>query len=193
MTRTAEMTRKTKETGITARLSLDGTSELSVRTGIPFFDHMLTAMFFHGGIALELKCEGDIEVDSHHTVEDVGLVLGELLRRALGDLEGIERFGEAHVPMDDALVRAVVDISGRPCLAMDHAFTVERIGTLETETIHEFMRAFSTKAMINLHIDVIRGTNNHHVAEAVFKATGRALGKAVRQTRSGVPSTKGVL
>ncbi len=193
--RTAKASRTTGETDIFAELTLDGRGRCEVDTGVPFFDHMIHAMTRHGFLDLTLKCKGDPEVDAHHTAEDCGIVLGKVFKEALGGKEGIARFGSAIVPMDDALILCAVDLSGRAYFAEDLPFTVEKIGTFDTEVIREFFLAFASNAEINLHIRKIAGINNHHVAEAAFKAFGRAIRDAVRidERVDGVLSTKGSL
>jgi imidazoleglycerol-phosphate dehydratase len=198
MTRSAERERNTRETRIRARLVLDGTGTAQVATGVGFFDHMLEALARHGLFDLELHCEGDLHVDSHHTVEDVGIVLGACFLEALGDKRGIVRFADALVPLDEALVRAVVDVSGRPFLHFDVPLPPEqtRIGDFDAFLSGEFWRAFAAEARITLHLDGVRGDNAHHVVEATFKAAARALDGATRlDPRRGddVPSTKGAL
>lgn len=192
--RTATISRKTKETDITVRLTLDGSGSCNINTGIGFFDHMLTAFAVHGGMNLDVMASGDLPVDTHHTVEDTGIVLGQALAQALGDKSGIARYGSFFLPMDEALAFCCLDISGRPYLAFDCPFSVERIGTMETETVVEFWRAFATHARITLHLRREAGFNNHHVCEALFKAAGHALRLAVQRTGGSLPlSTKGVL
>ena len=193
--RTAEVSRKTGETDIYAELNLDGKGRCEAATGVPFFDHMIHAMTRHGFFDLTLRCKGDPEVDAHHTVEDCGIVLGKAFKEALGGKEGIARFGSSIVPMDDALILCAVDLSGRAYFAEDLPFTVEKLGTFDTEVIREFFLAFASNAEINLHIRKIAGINNHHVAEAAFKAFGRALRDAVSidERVEGVLSTKGSL
>jgi imidazoleglycerol-phosphate dehydratase len=193
--RTAEISRKTKETDIQLRLDLDGTGESKISTRIGFFDHMLTLFSRHGLFDLELKCAGDLDVDGHHTVEDAGLALGDGFSKALGSKEGITRYGTACVPMDEALCRAVVDLSGRPYLVCKADFPREDMGGMGTDLVEEFFRAFSTQAKMNLHIEVLYGKNAHHIAEAMFKAVARALAVAIRLDPrvKGIPSTKGVL
>ena len=196
MSRSAEITRKTKETAIRVRVALDGAGVAAVRTGVGFFDHMLECLSKHSLIDLEVEATGDLHVDQHHTVEDVGIVLGQALAQALGDRRGIRRFGEATVPLDDALARVVVDISGRPFLAF-HADppTWQKLGDYDVALTPEFFRALATHGGLTLHVDLLRGQNAHHAVEAVFKATARALGSAVAidPRVSGVPSTKGSL
>lgn len=190
--RTATVERNTKETQITATLCLDG-GEVAVSTGNGFFDHMLTAFAVHGGFGLQLTVQGDLEVDTHHTVEDTGIVLGQALRRALGDFSGIARYGSFAVPMDESLARCALDLSNRPFLVFRATFQQERCGDYETCVTEEFWRAFAVNAGITLHIDVPYGTNAHHQIEAVFKAVGHALHGAVQPTGGAVLSTKGVL
>jgi len=193
--RTATVKRKTRETDIRLKLNLDGQGQCSVNTGIGFFDHMLQLLAKHSLFDLELLCKGDLEIDEHHSVEDVGLVFGEALAEALGDKAGISRFGEATVPMDEALSRVVVDISGRGFLAFRCKFQREKVGQLSTELVEEFWRAVASRAGITLHIDVLFGSNAHHQVESLFKAAARALRSATRiqPEVKGVPSTKGVL
>ncbi len=190
--RTATVERNTKETQIKATLCLDG-GEVAVSTGNGFFDHMLTAFAVHGGFGLQLTVQGDLEVDTHHTVEDTGIVLGQALRRALGDFSGIARYGSFAVPMDESLARCDLDLSNRPFLVFRATFRQERCGDYETCVTEEFWRAFAVNAGITLHIDVPYGTNAHHQIEAVFKAVGHALHGAVQPTGGAVLSTKGVL
>jgi imidazoleglycerol-phosphate dehydratase len=193
--RSASVARATRETRIELSLSLDGSGRCEIATGLGFFDHMLNALGTHAGVDLKVTAAGDLQVDAHHTIEDVGIVLGDALREALGGKEGIARFGHAYVPLDEALARAVVDLSGRGYLRYRARFRVERVGEVPTELFEDFFHALSDHGRFNLHLDVIRGRNGHHMAEALFKATARALRMAVaRDPRtSGVPSTKGVL
>jgi imidazoleglycerol-phosphate dehydratase len=193
--RSASLDRKTSETEITLRISLDGEGRSSIQTGIPFFDHMLTLFSRHGLVDLDVEAKGDIEVDYHHTVEDVGLALGAAFTKALGDKSGIRRYGSAYVPMDEALARVVVDCSGRPYLAYEVPRGVEAIGLFPFQLVEEFLRAFSVQAGLTLHVSILAGRDAHHMAEAIFKALGRALDVAVsRDDRvKGIPSTKGVL
>ncbi len=190
--RTATVERNTKETQIAATLCLDG-GEVAVSTGNGFFDHMLTAFAVHGGFGLQLTVQGDLEVDTHHTVEDTGIVLGQALRRALGDFSGIARYGSFAVPMDESLARCDLDLSNRPFLVFRATFQQERCGDYETCVTEEFWRAFAVNAGITLHIDVPYGTNAHHQIEAIFKAAGHALHGAVQPSGGAVLSTKGVL
>ena len=196
MSRTAEVTRKTKETAIRVRVDLDGAGRSSVRTGVGFFDHMLEALARHSLFDLEVEATGDLHVDGHHTVEDVGIVLGQALAQALGDRRGIRRYGEATVPLDDALARVVVDVSGRPYVAY-HAEppTWQKLGDYDVALTPEFFRALATHGGLTLHVDLLRGRNAHHVVEAVFKAAARALGEATTLDPrvQDVPSTKGAL
>lgn len=184
--------RKTKETDIAVSLSLDG-GAVSVSTGIGFFDHMLNAFAVHGGFGLQIEARGDLFVDCHHTVEDVGIVLGKAFARALGDKSGIARYGSFSIPMDEALAFASVDISGRPFLVFHADFRQERVGDFDTCMVEEFMRAFAMNAGITLHLRVEYGMNSHHEIEALFKALAHALRVAAAQTESGVLSTKGSL
>ena len=184
--------RKTKETDVAARLNLDG-GEVKISTGIGFFDHMLTALAFYAGWGLELEAKGDLEVDGHHTVEDVGIVLGQALSRALGDRKGIRRFASAYIPMDEALCFTALDFSSRPFLAFDAEMPQERVGGYESCLTREFMRAFAVNSGLTLHMKCLYGENAHHITEALFKSLGVALGDAVRITGTGVTSTKGVL
>ena len=186
------LSRKTKETDISANLCLDG-GEVRVDTGIGFFDHMLTALAFYAGFGLELKAVGDLHVDGHHTVEDTGIVLGQAFRQALGDRKGIRRFGSAFVPMDEALCLTVADLSNRPFLVFDASMPQPMIGAYDSCLTEEFMRAFATNAGLTLHMKCLYGKNAHHITEALFKALGVAVREAVQVTGAGVTSTKGVL
>ena len=191
--RSAEINRKTAETDISLELKLDGSGQFSGESGIGFLDHMLNQVARHGGIDLNYTCSGDLNVDTHHTVEDLGICMGKALREALGDKAGIRRYGTAYVPMDEALARVVLDISGRSYIRLDAAFSAERVGTLETECVPEFFRALAEQAGITLHMDLLAGRNTHHSIEAIFKAFGRALKEAVEVTGTAMPSTKGIL
>lgn len=193
--RSATIDRKTSETEIHLSLDLEGSGESEARTGIPFFDHMLTLFSRHGLFNLKVEAKGDIEVDYHHTVEDVGLALGAAFLKALGDKSGIRRYGSAYVPMDEALARVVVDCSGRPYLAYEAPRGVEAIGLFPFQLVEEFLRAFSVQAGLTLHVSILAGRDAHHMAEAIFKALGRALDVAVSRDErvTGIPSTKGVL
>ena len=190
--RIATINRKTNETDISLRLSLDG-GESDISTGVGFFDHMLAQLTRHGGLGLTLNCHGDLEVDAHHSVEDVGLALGEALRAALGDKRGIERYGQAVVPMDEALILCALDLSGRPCLRFKAEIPAERVGGFDTELVREFMQAFCNSGGFALHIRQLDGENSHHIIEGMFKALARAMKQAVAVTGSSLPSTKGVL
>lgn len=192
MNRTATVHRKTKETDITVALTLEG-GAVTINTGIGFFDHMLTALGFYAGFGLEITAKGDLHVDAHHTVEDVGIVLGQALAQALGDKVGITRFGSAFVPMDESLARAVLDISARPYLVYDAVMPQERIGDYESCLTGEFLRALTVHAGLTLHMAGLYGVNAHHLTEAMFKALGLALKQAVAVRRDGVTSTKGAL
>ena len=191
MNRTAEITRKTRETDIKIKLDLDKSGEVSIDTGIGFLDHMLTALAVHGGFSLSVKCVGDLNVDGHHTTEDIGIVLGMAFREALGDKSGIMRYGSAFIPMDESLAFCSLDISARPFNAQ---FTNERVGEFDTCLTEEFMRSFAFNAGITLHLRVEYGSNDHHKIEALFKALAYALKAAVKRNTDGsVVSTKGVL
>lgn len=193
--RAATIERKTKETDISLTINLDGTGENEIATGIPFFDHMLNGFARHGLFDLRVRVKGDLEVDCHHTVEDTGIVLGEAIAQALGDKAGIKRYGSFLLPMDETLALCAIDLSGRPYLNYDVCFTTEQIGTLDTEMIREFFYAVSYSAAMNLHVKILDGINNHHMAEALFKAFGKALDAATMEEPrlSGVWSTKGTL
>ncbi len=195
MARTSKVVRTTKESEVSVELNLDGTGKISVETGVPFFDHMISQLGKHGGFDLAVKTKGDVEVDSHHTVEDTSLALGQALRESLGDKAGIRRFGDALVPLDEVLVQAAVDLSGRPYLVHRQPEIVELIGTFDTTLGKHIWESFVAEARIALHIRVIEGRNAHHVLEAQFKAVARALRDAVSLDSrvTGVPSTKGVL
>lgn len=195
MPRSAQLSRKTAETDISLRLGIDGSGISSVDTGVGFMDHMLTLFAKHGLMDLEIRAGGDLQVDAHHTVEDVGIVLGQALKQALGDKKSIKRYGTAYVPMDEALAMVSVDIGGRPYLAYNARFGGERVGDMETALFEEFFRAVSVNAGMNIHINVMYGTNSHHIAEAIFKAFGRALDEAsgIDGRIDGVMSTKGIL
>jgi imidazoleglycerol-phosphate dehydratase len=194
-TRQISKARKTNETDIRVSLDLDGTGNHKIATGIPFFDHMLAQLARHGHFDLEIQAHGDLEIDGHHTVEDVGWVLGQALHEALGERRGIVRFGHAYIPLDEALTRVVVDLSGRPYLVYKAEFRVPRIGDLQTELIEEFLKAFVQEGRFNLHVENLYGRNQHHIAETIFKALARSLRAATRVEAgvTGIPSTKGVL
>jgi len=194
-TRSSQAHRRTKETDVRVTLALDGTGESRIDTGLPFLDHMLELFARHGLFDLEVKCEGDLEIDDHHSVEDIAITLGQALKEALGDKRGIQRFGEAIVPMDEALVRSVVDLSGRFYLVYEVQTRRQTIGNFSVELAEHFWRSLSEAAKFNLHIDCLRGRNTHHMLEGSFKATARALRQAVAHDPriKGVPSTKGSL
>jgi len=194
--RKATVTRTTAETDITVELTLDGTGSYDNDTGVGFFDHMLDQLARHALIDLTVRCAGDTHIDDHHTVEDVGIAIGQALTKALGDKTGIRRYGSCLLPMDDALVRAALDLSGRPYLTANLALTAERIGTFDTELVREFFQALTTHGGITLHLDTLAGINSHHIAEAAFKAVARALREAAQtdpRRADAVPSTKGSL
>jgi imidazoleglycerol-phosphate dehydratase len=194
--RIAEVTRNTAETRIRVKINLDGTGQARLSTGIGFFDHMLDQIARHGMIDLDIEADGDLHIDGHHTVEDVGITLGQAFHQAVGDKKGIRRYGHAYVPLDEALSRVVVDFSGRPGLVMDVPFKSGMIGTFDTQLTHEFFQGFVNHAFVTLHIDNLKGENAHHQAETVFKAFARALRAALeRDPRAAgmIPSTKGSL
>lgn len=192
--RKAAVQRKTNETDIVLSLDLDGRGESQIDTGVGFLDHMLTLLARHGRMDLEVKCQGDTWVDDHHTVEDVGICLGQAFAQALGDLRGVERFGHSVLPMDEALILAAVDLSGRGMLCWDVPMPTEKVGTFDTELVKEFWLAFTRKAGCTLHLRKLAGENSHHLIEGVFKAAGRSLKQAVARTgRDEIPSTKGSL
>lgn len=193
--RIGSCTRKTKETDITISINLDGEGKNKIDTGILFFDHMLDGFARHGLFDLEVKVTGDLDVDCHHTIEDTGIVLGQAITKALGDKAGIKRYGHFILPMDETLALCAVDLSGRPYLNFEAAFTVSKVGAMDTEMIREFFYAVSYSAMMNLHLKILDGCNNHHIAEALFKAFGKALCAAVMEEPriKGVWSTKGSL
>lgn len=193
MSRKAERSRKTKETEITVVVDLDGTGTSDIETGLGFLDHMLDALSRHSGIDLSVQAAGDTRIDDHHTVEDCAIVIGRALDEALGDRAGITRFGSAYAPLDESLSRAVVDLSGRPWPEIHIPFTREKVGEVATENIVHFLRSLAIEARMSLHVDLIRGDNDHHKAESAFKAVARALREAVTVRDVGVPSTKGSL
>jgi imidazoleglycerol-phosphate dehydratase len=196
MSRSATISRTTTETDIRLTLDLDGTGRVDLATGVGFFDHMLTALARHALFDLAVQATGDLHIDDHHTVEDVGIVLGQAFAKAIGDKRGIRRYGQAMVPMDEALVEAAIDISGRPLLVWSVAFPVPTIGTMDTELFEEFFRAFAHNALITLHVTAKAGRNAHHIAEACFKALARALRTATEmdpRVEGVIPSTKGAL
>lgn len=194
--RVAEVVRNTNETKIRVRVNLDGTGQARLSTGIGFFDHMLDQIARHGMIDLEIEADGDLHIDGHHTVEDVGITLGQAIYQAVGDKKGIRRYGHAYVPLDEALSRVVVDFSGRPGLVMDIPFKSGMIGSFDTQLTHEFFQGFVNHAFVTLHIDNLKGDNAHHQAETVFKAFARALRAALEldpRAAGTIPSTKGSL
>ena len=194
--RTAEVSRNTSETRITVRINLDGSGQSQLSTGIGFFDHMLEQIARHGLIDLHIQCQGDLHIDGHHTVEDVGITLGMAVAQAVGDKRGITRYGHSYVPLDEALSRVVVDFSGRPGLHQHIPFTSGMVGTLDTQLVYEFFQGFVNHALCTLHIDNLKGNNAHHQAETVFKAFGRALRLALTpdpRSAGVIPSTKGSL
>jgi imidazoleglycerol-phosphate dehydratase len=194
--RTASVERKTKETLISVSVDLDGTGKSGIATGVPFLDHMLEQVARHGMLDMQIKADGDLHIDGHHTVEDVGIVLGQAVAKAVGDKTGIRRYGHAYVPLDEALSRVVIDFSGRPGLNYNVTFSRAMIGEFDVDLAHEFFQGFANHAQVTLHIDNLRGDNAHHQCETIFKAFGRALSAAVeRDSRVAglVPSTKGSL
>jgi imidazoleglycerol-phosphate dehydratase len=194
--RKAEIQRDTRETKVFVAVDLDGRGEAKLASGIPFLDHMLDQVARHGAIDLTVRAEGDLEIDAHHTVEDIGITLGMALAKALGDKKGIRRYGHAYVPLDEALSRAVVDLSGRPGLEWHVKFTRARVGEFDVDLTHEFFQGFANHALATVHIDNLRGDNSHHQCETVFKAFARALRAAIEpdpRASGSVPSTKGAL
>jgi imidazoleglycerol-phosphate dehydratase len=193
--RKAEVSRNTKETRIGVKLNLDGKGVAQIATGVPFLDHMLEQVARHGAFDLDISAKGDLHIDAHHTVEDIGITLGQAFAKAAGDKKGVRRYGHAYVPLDEALSRAVVDLSGRPGLEYHIEFTRARIGEFDVDLVHEFFQGFVNHAQVTLHVDNLKGTNAHHQAETVFKAFGRALRMAVEVDPQvpDVPSTKGTL
>ena len=194
--RTASINRKTAETEIAVRLNLDGTGVAKLKTGVAFLDHMLDQVARHGMVDLEVDAKGDLHIDAHHTVEDIGIAIGQALAQALGDKKGVRRFGHAYVPLDEALSRVVIDLSGRPGLEFNVPFTRARIGEFDVDLVTEFFQGMVNHALFTLHIDNLRGVNAHHQCETVFKAFARALRAAVEpdpRTAGAVPSTKGSL
>ena len=196
LNRTADVTRKTAETNIRVAVNLDGTGQSKLSTGIGFLDHMIEQIARHGLIDLDIACEGDLHIDGHHTVEDIGITLGQAFAQAVGDKKGIRRYGHAYVPLDEALSRVVIDFSGRPGLHMDVRFTSGMIGALDTQLVYEFFQGFVNHAGVTLHIDNLKGHNAHHQCETIFKAFARALRAALEldpRAAGVIPSTKGSL
>ncbi len=194
--RHATITRKTAETEISVTLDLDGMGSYDNRTGVGFFDHMLDQLARHALIDMSVRCEGDLHIDDHHSVEDVGIALGQALAQAMGDKRGIRRYGDCLLPMDDALVRTALDLSGRPFLIWNVALPTDKIGTFDCELVREFFQAFSTHSGMTLHVDMLHGLNSHHIAEAAFKSVARALRDALEtdpRKSDAIPSTKGAL
>lgn len=194
--RQASITRKTAETDISVTVNLDGTGAYDIQTGVGFFDHMLDQLARHSLIDITLRAQGDLHIDDHHTVEDCGIALGQALTQALGDKRGIRRYGSCLLPMDDALVRSALDLSGRPFLIWNVDLPTAKIGSFDTELVREFFQAFSTHGLITLHVDQLHGLNSHHIAEAAFKSVARALRDAVEpdpRRSDAIPSTKGAL
>ena len=194
--RQAEISRNTLETQIKVRLDLDGTGQSRLATGVPFLDHMLDQVARHGQIDLEIEAKGDLHIDAHHTVEDIGITLGQAMAQALGDKKGVCRYGQAYVPLDEALSRVVIDLSGRPGLVFDVKFSRALIGSFDVDLCREFFQGFVNHALMTVHVDTLRGDNAHHQAETIFKAFGRALRMAVEadaRTANSIPSTKGAL
>jgi imidazoleglycerol-phosphate dehydratase len=193
--RIAQVTRNTRETQIEVKLNLDGTGKSSFDTGVPFLEHMLEQIARHGVIDLEVHAKGDLHIDDHHTVEDIGISIGQAVGQALGDKSGISRYGHAYVPLDEALSRVVIDFSGRPLLVKHVSYPDRNIGKFSTALVHEFFQGFCNHALATLHMDSLRGENSHHIVETLFKAFGRAMRNAVaRDSRMfGIPSTKGML
>jgi imidazoleglycerol-phosphate dehydratase len=195
MARQAKVTRNTRETQISVALDLDGSGKAQLATGVPFLDHMLDQVARHGAFDLEVQAAGDLQIDAHHTVEDIGITLGQAFAKAVGSKDGVRRYGHAYVPLDEALTRVVVDLSGRPGLALKIDFVRARIGEFDVDLVHEFFQGFTNHALVTLHVDNLKGDNAHHQAETAFKAFGRALRMAVELDSrvQGVPSTKGSL
>ncbi|OGI46643.1 MAG: imidazoleglycerol-phosphate dehydratase [Candidatus Muproteobacteria bacterium RIFCSPHIGHO2_01_FULL_65_16] len=194
--RRARVERKTKETRITVEVNLDGDGRCALATGVPFLEHMLEQVARHGGLDLDIKAEGDLHIDAHHTVEDIGITMGQALARAAGDKRGIRRYGHAYVPLDEALSRVVVDLSGRPGLEFHVNFPRARVNDFDVDLVQEFFQGLTNHALVTLHVDCLRGKNAHHIAETVFKAFGRALRMALEadaRAADTIPSTKGAL
>jgi len=195
MARQAQVIRDTQETQISVKLNLDGSGRAKLASGVPFLDHMLDQIARHGLVDLEVKAKGDLHIDAHHTVEDIGITLGQAFAKAIGDKKGVRRYGHAYVPLDEALSRVVIDLSGRPGLEMSGKFTRARVGDFDVDLVREFFQGFVNHALVTLHLDNLKGVNAHHQVETLFKAFGRALRMAVELDPrvKGVPSTKGKL
>ena len=196
MARQAQVTRDTQETQIVVKINLDGSGKAKLASGVPFLDHMLDQIARHGLVDLEIKAKGDLHIDAHHTVEDIGITLGQAFAKAVGDKRGVRRYGHAYVPLDEALSRAVIDLSGRPGLEMTGKFTRARVGEFDVDLVREFFQGFVNHALVTLHLDNLKGTNTHHQVETLFKAFGRALRMAVEEDarmQGIIPSTKGSL
>ena len=191
--RTAKIQRKTKETDVTVKLNLDGAGKYEIDTGLGFLDHMLTHLSKHSKIDLTVKAKGDLETDAHHTVEDIAICLGQALTEALGDKKGIARYGHSSVPMEETIANVSVDLSGRPSCVYNVEYRTDKIGDFDVQCLEEMVRSFSNTGKFNLHINVPYGTNSHHIAEAIFKGLGQALGAAVKIIGTDIPSTKGTL
>lgn len=191
--RTAKISRKTAETDIKLELTLDGSGSYEIDTGIGFLDHMLTHLSKHGKMDMVVKAKGDLQVDAHHTVEDVAICLGNALTEALGDKKGIARYGQSSVPMEDAMANVSIDLSGRPFCVYNAEYRTDKIGDFDVECVEEMLRSFSNHGKFNLHVNVPYGSNSHHIAEAIFKALGQAIATAVKITGREIPSTKGTL
>jgi imidazoleglycerol-phosphate dehydratase len=194
--RTASIKRKTKETDVEVEINLDGTGTANISTGIGFFDHMLDLLARHSRIDMTVRAKGDLHIDHHHTTEDVGIALGTAVKQALGDMKGITRYASLHLPMDEALTRVAIDISGRPILALKAEFARDKVGTFDTELVREWFQAFAMNAGMTLHVETLYGTNDHHISESCFKGLARALRAAVAidpRTANEIPSTKGSL
>ena len=191
--RTARIARKTNETDITLTICLDGRGVSAIQSGVGFLDHMLTLLARHGRLDLELTCRGDTQVDDHHSVEDIGIALGDAVAQALGEKRGVRRYASLHLPMDEALILCAVDLSGRPCLRYTAQLPAQKVGDFDTELAQEFFQALANTALMSLHIRQLDGVNTHHIIEGLFKALGRALREAVAVTGGALPSTKGVL
>ena len=191
--RTCEIHRQTNETDVTCAMNLDGAGKYEIDTGIGFLDHMLTHLSKHGKIDLTVAAKGDLNVDAHHTVEDIGICLGEALLNALGDKKGIARYGHSSVPMEETIANVSIDLSGRPSCVYNVEYRTDKIGDFDVECLEEMLRSFSNNGRFNLHINVPYGTNSHHIAEAIFKGLGKALAEAVNIVGNNVPSTKGLL